>query len=280
MSNWDEAVKRVSGDKNYSSPPEGFFPSFSSKCRVVITGASGAGKTELFRLISGKKVPNQMSYIADEGRKKYKNFEKQLSLVTIPGQASKDRKKLIEYIFGNQTNVDGIIHVCSFGFNEIWPQNEMGFVETLSTKTLSEVRKQNYINEVFDLEETIEQISNKLREANREHRPKWIIILVSKADLYWNIINKARGYYHPLDDRLSNLERLKNQNTPNKILKNFIGKQPDIELSILPVALNEQNYSFKSVNLDINAKSQLNNNQREALNSVFFETLKRYLYDF
>ena len=171
-------------------------------------------------------------------------------------------------------------HICSFGFNEIWPQNEIAFLETLNEKSLIQVRKKNFINEIYDLQETIDNLKKKIREAKKEHHPKWLIILVTKADLYWDNIEIARNHYHPLDEKFKkqphNLKHPKLE-YPNQILKKFVRELPDIELSILPVALNQHDYCINSIEMDITKKSQLDEKQRIALNSVFFENLRRHL---
>lgn len=276
MPNWDEACSRVSIPGMFTTPEKGTLFNLASKSRIVITGASGAGKTELFRYLTGKKVPYGSSTNSDESFQKYKKFAKNLALITIPGQSSKERHELINYLFGRDAKLDGVIHMLSYGFNEIWPKDQPAFTRNLKNKELLSVRKKNLTNEFGDLKDILEHLSSKIIDCGIELRPKWILILVSKADLYWNDINNAKAYYHPLD-------LCKKHPHTKEQLDNFItnyAEKAKIEVVMLPIALDNRDYTLENVNININNTSSLNDNERTALNSAFFETLERFLNEY
>jgi energy-coupling factor transporter ATP-binding protein EcfA2 len=271
MPNWDEAVNRVNVSQHFDLPKKGHFSLLRKKCCVAITGASGAGKTELFRYLTGKNIPNKMSLNSDEGRQKFKNQNKSLSLLTVPGQPSRERKELMDYLFGDEAKLDGIIHVCSHGFNEVWSENQMHFLLGLKDKSLNGIRNKNLINEYGDFKEIIEKITDKMLKTSKELHPKWFLILVSKADLYWNTVSSTRSYYHPLDTSSNNKFK--------SALSNFISQfaeRTGIKVIVLPIALTEQSYVLKGIDLDIHCDSKMDEQQRVDLNSVFFDILERY----
>lgn len=276
VTNWDEACNRVSSPGEFIPPKKGSRFNLSSNSRIAITGASGAGKTELFRYLTGEAVPYGSSTNSDESYQKYKKFAKNLALITIPGQTSKERHELTSYIFGGGARLDGVIHMFSYGFNEIWPKEQPAFMRNLKNKTLLTVRSKNLTNEFGDLKDTLEHLSSKIFDYDKELRPKWMLILVSKVDLYWNDIDSARGYYHPQD-------ACKKHPTLKEHLKKFIAnyaEKANMEVVVLPIALDNRDYTLEGIDINIDQKSHLNDSERTALNSAFFETLERLLHEY
>ena len=46
--------------------------------------------------------------------------------------------------------------------------------------------------------EDLEKITDRIRSAKLNGRgPKWILVVVNKADLFWDRLNEAESYYHP-----------------------------------------------------------------------------------
>ena len=266
---WQEAVNRVGGSglvKRLS--PRKRIPFRKPRVPVVITGASGAGKTELFSLLTGNKVPSGMSLTTDEGRRYIEHQKAVHSLITIPGQASKERKLAQNFVFGNEARISGLIHVCCYGFNEIWSTNRRQLIRSLNERNLENLIEANRENELGELKETLRLVHDKIRDEPRELHPKWIIVLVNKADLFWNDINDARGYYHPLDNRIS---RFKSELLD---FENSIGSVTPLRVEVLPFATMSKDYNLQDVKFSAQVTSQLTSFEREDLNSTFFQLLE------
>lgn len=269
MTTWNEAVERANSPSGYKEPERtGTYLLPRKKIRIAITGSGGAGKTQLFRQLTGKDVPDKRSSTIDEGRQIYKDMVKVHSLVTVPGQPSKERKVASDFLFGQQSHLDGIIHVCSYGMNEIWSEDRSMLIRSLDSRDRKGLKKANKEIELGDFSETLSLLRNKIINVGHEHHPKWMVILVNKVDLYWDSITAAKGYYHPLDGRTSKFK------TKLHEFLDGIGDDTGLRVEVLPFASTGRDYQLRDVGIDIHIKSMLSKEQRIALNSPFFELLE------
>ncbi len=268
MDYWNEAISRVGSSESIHQDSPKIFPRFKHRIPVVITGASGVGKTELFRLLTGKNVPDGMSLDTDKGWRFVQNQKKTFSLMTIPGQPSKERNIAQRFVFGSDTHVEGIIHLCSYGFNEIWPKNRTSVIQSLNPHNLEGLIKLNKTTEVGELENTLKYIFEKIRDEPKRLHPSWLVILVNKADLFWDKIDYAKGYYHIHDRRPSRIKTLINEFNSN------LGNLTKMHVEIVPFASNGIEYNLRDVNFSAQATSKLSEDERKQLNSSFFTLLE------
>ncbi|HSN98207.1 MAG TPA: hypothetical protein VLS89_07910 [Candidatus Nanopelagicales bacterium] len=185
---------------------------FGKSFRLAFTGMAGAGKTVLFQHITGAaykagyKPPltsqaSESGAILSPGRK--------IALTVVPGQGSAPRFEAIDALFLGEEPVDGVIHVVSNGFVSLRTRdaqrqliNDNGLVKV--DHYLDFQRRQ----EIVDLAETCDLI----RQSMRKHRkPSWMVVAVSKVDLYYSQLSKAESYYSPTGegafvDRIRQLE--------------------------------------------------------------------------
>lgn len=67
MPNWDEAVARISDPADAPDANKQWWNPFIRRTPVVVTGGPGAGKTEVWRQLTGGEAPDAMSKKVDKG---------------------------------------------------------------------------------------------------------------------------------------------------------------------------------------------------------------------
>ena len=174
---------------------------------------SGAGKTVLFDHLSGNATkPNYKLPLPSEAVEKGKiTNKKRLTAFVLPGQEERPRLEAIEDVFRGKNAVSGVVHVVANGFIELRSQAAREFLVESGIKTLEEFRRAQIADELLDLDSTCDI----LRQSINKHRsPKWLLVVVTKADLFYNEITEAEKYYSPngnsqFAERLKQLTRRK-----------------------------------------------------------------------
>jgi len=186
------------------------------KSRIAFTGVSGTGKTVLFDCLTGAALkpdygpPRQSSREEETGRLDAK--KKRIALTVIPGQtASTTRAEAVEKLFDPDDPVEGVVHVVSNGFIEIRdPVAREVLVKEAKLDSLEKFLAQQ-------LEEELDHLSDLCRDIRRcqskSRRPRWVLVAVTKADLFLPQIEQARSYYSPAGDSpfATMLKKLKTQ---------------------------------------------------------------------
>jgi len=169
-----------------------------SRRRICFTGMAGVGKTVLFDYLTGVaykrnyKLPKQ-SQAAE--RKALALHRKRLAFSVIPGQESPPRYDAIDEIFEDDS-VDGVVHVVGNGFIDIrgGAQARKVLVEDIGLSTLDSFRDYHRADELVDLRNTCALV----RRAVRKHRrPKWLVVAVTKTDLFYKDVASAEERYSP-----------------------------------------------------------------------------------
>ena len=165
---------------------------------IVFTGMPGVGKTVLFDYLMGKGYtrgykPPGKSRSADHGTKS--EDAQKIALSTIPGDISGPRYDAIDKSILGKRPPDGIIHVVANGFAAIRHDDARAdLIGTGWSDTIDEFREFQREGEIEDLEE----VCGKLRQAQHRHRkPSWLIVAVTKADLFPDELVQARRLYSP-----------------------------------------------------------------------------------
>jgi energy-coupling factor transporter ATP-binding protein EcfA2 len=171
---------------------------FGEKKTVAFTGHAGAGKTVLFDHLTGTAfkagyVPPQTS--RDEETGKIAAVGKRIRLVTIPGQNAPPRFDAIQELFSAKHSVTGVVHVVANGFVETRDATaRAALINDAGLDTTEKYRAAQLESELKDLDETCELV----RQAIRQHRtPKWMVVAVTKVDLFYAKLDNARTYYSP-----------------------------------------------------------------------------------
>jgi hypothetical protein len=181
---------------------------FGGKKNIAFTGMAGVGKTVLFDHLTGTAykpgyAPPPKSESAERG--KIASRKKRLRVSVIPGQPAFPRLEELDKLFRGKKAVDGVIHVVASGFIDLRnAAAESALVET-GVSTIKDFRRSQLLRELEDLEATCEII----RQAIYKHRkPAWMLLAVTKADLYYDEMAEVERYYSP-DGRSRFIDRLK-----------------------------------------------------------------------
>lgn len=165
---------------------------------VVFTGMPGVGKTVLFDYLMGKGYtpgykPPGKSRSAEHGKRS--EDTQKIALSTIPGDISRPRYDAIDKLILGKRPPDGIIHVVANGFAVIQHDDaRAALIGSGGFDTIEEFRTFQREGEIEDLKE----VCDKLRQAqHKHHKPSWLIVAVTKADLFPNELEQARKLYSP-----------------------------------------------------------------------------------
>jgi len=164
---------------------------------VMFTGMTGTGKTVLYDYLCGNGF--QMGYVPP-GRSVHPEDSKKplagqkTALSVIPGQHNADTSADTEELIEKYGCPEGIVHVVSFGYHtERTPAAKQGLVEE-GIDTIQKYRDSSLEAELDDLDH-LEQLLHRLHD--EFHRPRWLIVAATKADLYADRIGDAEQYYDP-----------------------------------------------------------------------------------
>jgi hypothetical protein len=117
--------------------------------------------------------------------------KQRLDFNVIPGQDSPQRNNALDELFTGNTSpdIDGVIHVVTNGMSWI----RSGFSQQLRIgSSLQDYQQERLIEEVEDLRQVCELIRKSIRK-NRQ--PSWLLVAVTKVDLYYDRIEAARDRY-------------------------------------------------------------------------------------
>jgi hypothetical protein len=171
---------------------------------VAVTGEAGAGKTVLYdALVQGIKTGDRDSTRSRDREEHRAVFaagsrRSQASVEIIPGQQSKAREEAQAATMEGTASPHGIIHVACWGHNRVWQLGEQRAIDDtlrgeVPTVDLESVRAWHLRKELAGFQHLCEEIV----EGRVARRLRWLIVAVTKCDLYWDRIDEARDYYLP-----------------------------------------------------------------------------------
>lgn len=198
-----------------------------------------------------------MSSTTDDGYMVSPN-RRSLALTTVPGQPVRPRYAALEQLFGEETRLHGVIYVASNGYDHVWPGNAELFANNLksySSYDMDSLRNRNLRYERENFQDICSQILRKRFIAPEESRPKWLLVLVNKADLYWHDQASVENYYLPgcgsdFDNHAQDLV-------------SRIGSTA-LQYYILPLSTENSAYEFRSSFGTITTPSTLTTDQKDA----------------
>jgi hypothetical protein len=240
---------------------------------VAITGEQGAGKTVLYAALA------QAIRIGDKDSTRSPDIEKrravfrlgsrraQVSVVVIPGQASEERERGLSATMGGTASPHGMIHVVCWGYNKTWQrrgQREIDLALDAEDPDFDQesVREWHLRKEAEDFRDLCERIIDQ-RAAKRL---RWMLIAVTKCDLYWDRIDLARDHYIPGGTG--------NESEFCTLLRD-LADETSIELAVLPMSSRLIRHQFLPQLPP--QLSQLDDEQLGVLRSHFSNTLQRFL---
>ncbi len=156
---------------------------------VAVTGMTGVGKTQLAdrlaRRTSGDGVAEVGSAVMERRTRRSPRLHGFRFLV-VPGDNAATRLGALDEVFHDEP-VDGVIHVVANG--HATPRRTAG-----TTGLATATREEQLAAELEDWAITSHRIASM---AVRRDKPVWLVIAVTKADLYAEELDAAVQYYSP-----------------------------------------------------------------------------------
>jgi hypothetical protein len=156
---------------------------------VAVTGMTGVGKSQLVdrltRRGSGDGVPDVGSAVMERRTRRSPRLQGFRFLV-VPGDNAATRLGALDEVFHDEP-VDGVVHVVANGYAT--PRRTAG-----TTGAAIATREEQLAAELEDWTITSHRIASM---AVRRDKPIWLVIAVTKADLYPDEVDEAVQYYSP-----------------------------------------------------------------------------------
>lgn len=156
---------------------------------VAVTGMTGVGKSQLADRLSRRtsgEGPAEVGSAVMERRTRRSARLKGFRFLVVPGDNAATRLGALDEVFHDEP-VDGVIHVVANGYAT--PRRTAG-----TTGSAEASREEQLAAELEDWTITAHRIASM---AVRRERPVWLIIAVTKADLYAERLDEVVRYYSP-----------------------------------------------------------------------------------
>lgn len=156
---------------------------------VAVTGMTGVGKSQLVdrltRRASGDGVAEVGSAVMERRTRRSPRLQG-FRLLVVPGDNAATRLGALDEVFHDEP-VDGVIHVVANGYAT--PRRTAG-----TTGTATATREEQLAAELEDWTITSHRIASM---AVRRDKPIWLVIAVTKTDLYPDEVDEVVHYYSP-----------------------------------------------------------------------------------
>jgi 50S ribosome-binding GTPase len=155
---------------------------------VAVTGMTGVGKSQLVDRLSRRTSADaaQVGSAVMERRTRRSPRLQGFRFLVVPGDNAATRLGALDEVFHDEP-VDGVIHVVANGYAT--PRRTAG-----TSGTATATREQQLEAELEDWTITSHRIASM---AVRRNKPIWLVIAVTKTDLYPDEIDEAVAYYSP-----------------------------------------------------------------------------------
>ncbi len=172
---------------------------------VAVTGMTGVGKTRLVDRLTRHSTADEHLEVGSatmERRTRRSPGLRGFRFRVVPGQNAATRLGALDEVFHDEP-VDGVLHVVAYG--HATPRRTAG-TSGIAVAT----HEEQLAAELADWSITAHRIASL---AVRRDTPIWLIVVVTKTDLYPDDLDKAIGYYSPgsgspFGDKLDELRAL------------------------------------------------------------------------
>lgn len=154
----------------------------------------GVGKTVLLDYITGRAFNRQYtlpktSTQIEEGK------AGKLVLKILPGVEA--RITFETEFLEESSNIDGIVYVAAYGFASTRQEDARKALAGQGIDTLEKYRELQLRGEIEFLEEACGFLRSYIK---RYKKPAWMLVAVTKCDLYYSFAREAEQYYSPYGD--------------------------------------------------------------------------------
>ena len=156
---------------------------------VAVTGMTGVGKTQLADRLAGRATSSSVAEVGSAVMERRTRRSPRLHgfrFLVVPGDNAATRLGALDEVFHDEP-VDGVVHVVANGYAT--PRRTAG-----TTGAAVATREEQLAAELEDWAITAHRIASM---AVRRDKPVWLVIAVSKVDLYADHLEEAVRYYSP-----------------------------------------------------------------------------------
>ncbi len=156
---------------------------------VAVTGMTGVGKSQLVDRLTHRSAGDAVAEVGSAVMERRTRRGAKLHgfrFLVVPGDNAATRLGALDEVFHDEP-VDGVIHVVANGYAT--PRRAAG-----TTGAASATREEQLALELEDWAITSHRIASM---AVRRHKPIWLIIAVTKTDLYPDDVDEIVRYYSP-----------------------------------------------------------------------------------
>ena len=156
---------------------------------VAVTGMTGVGKTQLADRLARRTSRDGVAEVGSavmERRTRRSTRLQGFRFLVVPGDNAATRLGALDEVFHDEP-VDGVIHVVANGYAT--PRRTAG-----TTGTATATREEQLAAELEDWAITSHRIASM---AVRRDKPVWLVIAVTKTDLYADELDEVVHYYSP-----------------------------------------------------------------------------------
>jgi hypothetical protein len=156
---------------------------------VAVTGMTGVGKSQLVDRLTRRSTDDSVAQVGSAVMERRTRKGAKLHgfrFLVVPGDNAATRLGALDEVFHDEP-VDGVIHVVANG--HATPRRAAG-----TTGQATSTRDEQLAAELEDWTITAHRIASM---AVRRHKPIWLIIAVTKTDLYPDDIDEVVRYYSP-----------------------------------------------------------------------------------
>jgi hypothetical protein len=156
---------------------------------VAVTGMTGVGKSQLVDRLTRRASDDALADVGSAVMERRTRRSAKLHgfrFLVVPGDNAATRLSALDEVFHDEP-VDGVIHVVANG--HATPRRAAG-----TSGAATATREEQLAAELEDWAITSHRIASM---AVRRHKPIWLIIAVTKTDLYPDDVDEVVRYYSP-----------------------------------------------------------------------------------